>query len=187
MSELPDLRDIPVIVVTAKGDFESIEKAYKCSLVKSYIAKPFERGNLLAVVQSVIEGGTEKKPKGKRKKRVKAGVYREIFESYPEGIALLDEENNVLKVNNAFEAMTGFSEDELLGSENFAELLKPQDEEGNRLLISEAFRACFCDDPRSTAIFNIINRSGVRLRVVATVFKTESKTTVIVLRNITDG
>jgi PAS domain S-box-containing protein len=185
MEKNPKLSSIPVVVVTAKGDFESIETAYKCSIVKNYIAKPFEKENLLKIIKEVLKTEKTQKPRKKLTKSLKEGLYKEIIESYPEAIVILDDENAVLNVNNAFEAMTGFKKEEVISSRNLPELLKPQDDEGNVILFSEAFRACYCDDPMSTAVFNIINRSGVKLRVVSTVFKTKSKVTVIVLRNIT--
>jgi len=181
----PRTSNIPVIVVTAKGDLQHIEEAYRCASVKSYIAKPFDRRTLLKTVALVIESKEEgvrrRKPIGKVKER----LYEEIIRDYPEGIAVLDRENVVVDVNNAFEALTGFTRGEVLGAGNLPELLGPEDENGNRVLVSDAFRACFCDDPVSTAEFNITHKSGVKLRVVSTVFKTSSGMTVIALRNVT--
>jgi PAS domain S-box-containing protein len=101
-------------------------------------------------------------------------VYKEIIDGYPEGIVLLDRDNIVVDVNDAFVAITGFLKKDVLGLKNLPELLKPQDDEGGKILVSEAFRACFCDDPISTAVFNIVNSKGMKMKVVSTVFKTKS-------------
>src|SRR3989304_8731916 len=175
----PRTSKIPIIVVTAKGDFESIEKAYKCGSVKNYVAKPFERSTLLTTITEVLETGKTRAEKKAASKTIHEGVYREIIDGYPEAIVLLDNENTILDVNNTFEAITGFSKDEEVGSRDLPGFLKPQDDNGNMLLVSEAFRACFCDDPISTATFNIINKNGMKLKVITTVFKTKSKMTVV--------
>ncbi len=187
LEERPDTRHIPIVVITAKGDLSSIQKAYKCDSVKNYIAKPFEKENLLKTISHVIESKKAGKKEKKALLKIKDYVYREIFENYPEGLVLLNSDNAVVDLNSAFEAMTGLSKKEVLGAKNLPELLRPTDDEGNWVLVSDAFRACFCDDPISTAIFNITNKEGLKLKVVCTIFKTGSKITVIVFRNITQG
>lgn len=182
----PMIQHIPIIVVTAKGEIETIEKAYKCSSVVNYIAKPFEREHLLKVVGGVFE---QKKTAAKKVKpeKVPDVLFKKIFEHYPEGMAILDEKNVISDVNGSFEAITGYNRDVLIGNSNFFELLKPQDDEGHRLLMSEAFKACFCEDPTSTAIFTIINKEGVKIKVVATIFKPLPTRPVMILRNITSN
>ncbi len=180
----PKTRDIPIIVITVKGDFESIERAYKHPAVKNYIAKPFEKKNLLKMIRAVLESGHAPKPRKTRPPRLKERVYKAIIERYPEGMMILDNENRVLKVNNTFEAMTGYSKEEFIGRWDFPDIIKPQNEKGHILLLSEAFKACFCDDPTSTAIFNITNKSGVKIKVVSTVFKPDPEITVVIFRNI---
>ncbi len=186
MQASPSMKNIPIVMVTAKGDLENVEKAFKCPSVKSYIAKPFENEVLIKTVEDVIKKKTDGKGQKKSAQALNREVYKEIYEGYPEGVAILDSNNVVLEINNSFEAMTGFSKKEVIGVQNLPELLKPEDDQGNRLLVSEGFKACFCDDPVSTATFNIVNKNGLRLKVMSTVFKTKSRITVIVLRNITE-
>jgi len=177
----PVLRDIPVIVVTAKGDFDSIEKAYKYSPVRAYIAKPFDNTTLLKTIKDVLGKETVQPPKKMSTKKLKDQIFREIIERFPEGIVLLDDKNTVLKVNNSFEGMTGFSKTEVVGYGNLPELLKPLDDYGNMLLTSEVFKACYSNDPSSTSTFNIINKQGIKLKIDSTIFKIKPKITVIVL------
>jgi PAS domain S-box-containing protein len=185
LGDNPKTSKIPIIMVTVKGDFESIENAYKCMSVKNYITKPFEKENLIKIVGDVLESEKEPAPRKKHPRGVKTGIYKEIVESYPDGIVIMNSENTVIDVNDSFEGITGFLKEDVLGAKNLPELIKPQDDEGNTILVSEAFRACFCDEPTSTSVFNIINKNGVKIKVACTVFKIKSKTTVIVLRNIT--
>lgn len=182
----PMIQHIPIIVVSAKGELETIEKAYKCSSVVNYIAKPFEREHLIKTIGEVFE---QKKAKSKKVKtrRVSGGLFKKIYETYPEGMAILDDKNVIREVNGAFEAITGYNRNELIGISSFFDLLKPQDDEGHMLLMSEAFKACFCEDPTSTAVFNIISKAGVKVKVVSTIFKPKPNSPVIILRNITSN
>ena len=179
-------RKIPIIIITAKGDLESIEKAYHFSQVKSYIAKPFQNKELLKTINEVLETKKGLGPKKGASKTIKPEVYKEIIKYYPEGIVILNGDNSVLFVNDAFEAITGFSNEDVLSVKNLPDLLKPYDDEGNKILTSEAFKACYCDKPISTAIFNIKNNKGIMIKIVTTIFKTKD-VTVISLRNITDS
>ncbi len=177
----PSIRSTPVIVVTAKGDFDSIEKAYKYSSVRAYIAKPFDKTTLLKTIKDVLRKEKATVPKKRPIKKLNDEIFREIIERFPDGIVLLDSKNTVLTVNNSFEGMTGFSKAEVVGYENLPELLKPLDDEGNLLLASEVFKACYCNDPSSTSTFNMINKQGIKLKIDSTIFKIKSKITVIVL------
>jgi PAS domain S-box-containing protein len=177
----PVLKSIPIIVVTAKGDFDSIEKAYKYSPVRNYITKPFDNKTLLKTIKDVLRKETTPVPKKRPTKKLNDEIFREIIERFPDGIVLLDDKNTVLAVNISFEGMTGFSKKEVVGYGHLPELLKPLDDEGTLLLSSEVFRACFCNDPSSTSTFNIINKHGIKLKINSTIFKIKSKITVIVL------
>jgi PAS domain S-box-containing protein len=177
----PLLKNIPIIVVTAKGDFDSIEKAYKFNTVRNYITKPFDNTTLLKTINGVLRKGKAEIPKKRPTKKISSEIFREIIERFPDGIALLDNKNTVLTVNNSFEGMTGFSKEEVIGYGVLPELLRPLDDEGAPLLNSEVFKACYSNDPSSTSTFNIINKQGIKLKLNSTVFKTKSRITVIVL------
>jgi PAS domain S-box-containing protein len=175
------MRNIPVIVVTVKGDFDSIEKAYKYSPVMAYITKPFDSINLLKTLKAVLRKEKAQVPKKRTSKKLKDEIFRDIVERFPDGIVLLDDKNTVLTINNSFEGMTGFSKKEVVGHRNLPEILKPLDDEGTLLLTSEVFKACYSNDPSSTSTFNIINKQGIKLKINSTIFKIKSKITVIVL------
>jgi CheY-like chemotaxis protein len=80
MQANPDTKNIPVIVVTVKGDFGSIETAYKCSPVKNYITKPFERKNLLNIISQVLGKEEAQLKSAKPPKPLREAVYKEIID-----------------------------------------------------------------------------------------------------------
>ncbi len=50
-----DLRDVPIIFVTARSDAESMNAGFKAGGIL-YLSKPFNSGKLLAMVKAVIGG-----------------------------------------------------------------------------------------------------------------------------------
>ena len=50
---IPDLTDVPVIMVTSKGDIESLQEAFDAGAM-DYITKPFQKLELLARVRSAL-------------------------------------------------------------------------------------------------------------------------------------
>lgn len=61
-----------------------------------------------------------------KKLAIKEEHYRKIFETAPVGIMLEDSEGNILEVNDRLCEMTGYSEEELVGSSIFETVVTPE-------------------------------------------------------------
>ncbi|MCG6895183.1 MAG: SpoIIE family protein phosphatase [Desulfobacteraceae bacterium] len=85
IKRFPDLHDVPVIMVTAKGDIESLQAGFDAGAM-DYITKPFQKPELLARVRSAL---TLKKETDRRKAReleiadIGARIQRSLLRAKP--------------------------------------------------------------------------------------------------------
>ena len=90
------------------------------------------------VVQSVFRDMSERK-QADEKLRLSEERFRKIFEDGPIGMAIVDLEHQLVKVNAAFCQMLGYTEPELVGT-TIATITYPEDMPKNRELIKRAIK-----------------------------------------------
>ncbi len=93
--------DIPIIIITSKGDIKNLEKAFKAGAT-DFIEKPFHRIELIARVRSAI---TLKREMDKRKKREHELIERE--RELLEINRLLELANQSYLKSSAMDGLTG--------------------------------------------------------------------------------
>ncbi|MDI9624421.1 MAG: methanogen output domain 1-containing protein [Methanothermobacter sp.] len=98
--------DIPVVYLTAHSDKETLERA-KLTEPFGYLIKPFEDRELHSVIEVAIY-----KHMMDSKLRMSEKRYRKLAESSPDLIMLLDRNERIVFLNNAFERVTGFPKKE---------------------------------------------------------------------------
>jgi diguanylate cyclase (GGDEF)-like protein/PAS domain S-box-containing protein len=101
----PASRDIPVIFVTAKGDFLDQKEGFELGAV-DYIVKPFD----IEIVRLRVHTQLRLK-QAENKLKLAASV----FSNAREGIMITDALGNIVDVNETFSRITGYSRAEALG------------------------------------------------------------------------
>jgi PAS domain S-box-containing protein len=116
--------DIAVILVSGQNDTASVRKALKIGAY-DYVVKPATAGEILMTVHGALkkrEGYLqEQTDKQSLQEKIEVGqmqyiLFKDIVESTIDGIMITDLENRIISVNPAYENLTGFPHDELIGS-----------------------------------------------------------------------
>ncbi len=121
--------DLPVLMLTAKSELQDLVQGLECG-ANDYISKPFARRELLARVQAQLKVGLAHKTLAENQ-RLKQEVERRrqieydlrqiqyrlggILNSVPEAMLVVNENAEISFSNQAFEKLTGYRSDELLG------------------------------------------------------------------------
>ena len=112
-----DNYEVEVRLQTKNGDYKWIK----------VIGRVVERGNNLEPKRAVgIHLDIDERKRMERKFQEQRAYFEQLFAESTEGIILLDNDGNVLKVSNYFEELFGYEEEEILG-ENIDDLILPED------------------------------------------------------------
>lgn len=130
--------DIPVIMFTGTGGEEVAVEAMKYGLDDYVIKTPAHYRRLPAAVASALERGRGRAAVREHEEAVAAlaeseARFRALFESAQVGICITDRTGRILEVNSAYEALLGYTSDELRGT-TFFEYTHPDDVSENRRL-----------------------------------------------------
>ncbi|MEE8167918.1 MAG: response regulator [Candidatus Hydrothermarchaeales archaeon] len=178
------LKELPIIMVTVKKGFDDIEKGYRLG-VNDYIAKPFSRDILIKCIKEI--SGLERKEGTVARKlpKIESGVFEALFYRNPDGVVLVDDEEGIVAVNPALEALIGWKSKELVGRMTCTELFTCHDPDGNRLMETECLRALYAPEHASYSEFYITSKQGVDIPVGAYVFRLHMEgLSAIFLRNL---
>ena len=116
--------DIAVILVSGHNDTAQVRRALK-SGAYDYLVKPSTAGEIVATVDAALKKRQqylkEKIDRQSLRERVEIGMVESIFfedivRSTIDGIMITDLENRIIMVNPAYEQLTGFLRQELMGT-----------------------------------------------------------------------
>ena len=125
--------DIAVILVSGQNDTAQVRRALKNGAY-DYLVKPSTAGEIVATVDAALKKRQqylkEQTDRQSLRERVEIGMvesilFEDIVRSTIDGIMITDLENRIIMVNPAYERLTGFLRQELIGT--IPEILK-----GNR-------------------------------------------------------
>lgn len=166
----PKNKDTSIIMVTVKREMGEIERGYRLG-VNNYITKPFKREVLIKTVRQLLSTGKKTRRAPKPPPMIGEEVYRAIFHRHPEGILLVGEDELIVSMNAAAEAITGWKAKEVAGQMTCDELFKSHDAEGNVLIASECLRALYNPDEAVTqSEFYINTKDDMEIPISAEVF-----------------
>ncbi|MGY2802227.1 PAS domain S-box protein [Thermostichus sp. MS-CIW-25] len=99
-------------------------------------------GNVIGMIASVQDLTQEKELQNQQQKlqhslQYQQDLFQSLFEQAPVGIAVTDAAGHLLKVNQSFCQLTGYTEAELLGM-NYADLTHPEDLRQEAIYVEEA-------------------------------------------------
>ncbi|MEK7851694.1 MAG: response regulator, partial [Deltaproteobacteria bacterium] len=112
IKEIESLKDIPVIVVTARANDENLSLAFKKG-ASDYIKKPINKIELLARVRSALRLGQEINERRKAEESLRA--FEKAIENMQIGVTITDLKGDILYVNPADAKMHGYDPYELPG------------------------------------------------------------------------
>ena len=116
--------DIAVILVSGQNDTNLVRKALKNGAY-DYVVKPATAGELITTVYGALKKREnylqEQTDKQSLREQIEIGqmqyvLFKDIVESTIDGIMITDLENRIISVNPAYEKLTGFRREELMGS-----------------------------------------------------------------------
>jgi PAS domain S-box-containing protein len=116
--------DIAVILVSGQNDTGLVRKALKNGAY-DYVVKPATAGEILTTVYGALKKREnylrEQNDKQNLREKIEVGqmqyiLFKDIVESTIDGIMITDLENRIISVNPAYERLTGFMHEELIGS-----------------------------------------------------------------------
>lgn len=122
--------DIAVILVSGQNDTAQVRRALK-SGAYDYLVKPATAGEIVATVDAALKKRQqylkEQTDRQSLRERVEIGMvesilFEDIVRSTIDGIMITDLENRIIMVNPAYERLTGFMRQELMGT--IPEILK---------------------------------------------------------------
>ena len=125
--------DVAVILVSGQNDTAQVRRALKNGAY-DYLVKPSTAGEIVATVDAALKKRQqylkEQTDRQSLRERVEIGMvesilFEDIVRSTIDGIMITDLENRIIMVNPAYERLTGFLRQELMGT--IPEILK-----GNR-------------------------------------------------------
>jgi PAS domain S-box-containing protein len=110
--------DIPVVYITASSDDATLSRA-KITEPFGYILKPFdERGLYTTIEMALYKHQSEKRIRNSEER------FRLLYDYAPVAFQSLDADGHLLRVNNAWQALFGYSQEEVHGHW-FGEFLAP--------------------------------------------------------------
>ena len=127
----PRLNEIPVVFVTAAREGKEIRIRALESGAEAFLAKPIDESELKAQISAMVRIKEAHQQKRTETQRLEALVQEKTQElqrinatlrvsdqalkAISQGVIITDPHQNILSVNKAFEAMTGYREPEVLG------------------------------------------------------------------------
>jgi PAS domain S-box-containing protein len=112
---------IPVVYLTAYADKKILEEA-KTTGPYGYIVKPFTEAELFTTIEIALYKHTLE-----MRLRESEEKFRDLFESANDVIIIVDKKGFVIDANCRTEELTGFTHEELIGSNIFYDILVPED------------------------------------------------------------
>lgn len=103
----PGTRSIPVIFVTAKSSEEDIARGLALG-IQGYITKPFEREELYKAIRDALQEGFH--PEG-------YDYLESLFDVVSAPILVWDDHLRIIRLNHAFERLTGYETGEIVGKD----------------------------------------------------------------------
>ena len=119
ISRRPDLKGIPILIITGMNDSESIHRAFEAG-ASDFITKPLNFLLLLPRVQNLLSYTNTMKNLRASEERL-----RQVLQNMPVMLKARDEDGNFLIWNRECENVTGFKADEIIGNPHAMELLYP--------------------------------------------------------------
>ncbi len=116
--------DTPFIIITDKNDGDIAMEAMNMGADRYFIKEGEPEDYLEFLSKAIIKEIDHHREK--RDRQLKETYFRDLFENSPEAIVLLDNEDVVLKANEAFEDMFGYDRYEIKG-EKINDLIVPED------------------------------------------------------------
>jgi len=107
LHEQAETSDIPVVMITALHDSDSVDEAYQAGAVE-YITKPINWPVLRHRVSTLLTARQSQAALEQSEAR-----FRSIYEHSAIGIAVTDAQGHILAVNPALQKILGYSEEEL--------------------------------------------------------------------------
>ena len=116
--------DIAVILVSGQNDTGLVRKALKNGAY-DYVVKPATAGEIITTVYGALKKREnylqEQTDKESLREKIEIGqmqyiLFKDIVESTIDGIMITDLENRIISVNPAYEKLTGYQGEELMGS-----------------------------------------------------------------------
>jgi|GEM_PF-2685768 len=130
LAERPTLRDIPVLLLTARADEETRIDALRQG-AQDFLAKPFSVDELKARVDNLIRT-KQAADVVRRGKRVSEEKYRQLMDGARDGIFILTVEGVILDANRRAEEFCGCPGASLIGM-HFEEAFEGRDPRGAKL------------------------------------------------------
>ncbi len=118
--EIKKFLDIPIIYLTAYGDYETLQNA-KFTEPHAYILKPFNEKEIRYAIEIALH-----KHKMELKIKEKEKKFRLMYYKSPLAYQLLDEDGYIIDVNQTWVNVLGYSLEEVIGH-NFTEFLLSAD------------------------------------------------------------
>lgn len=112
IKEIESLKDIPVIVVTARASDENLSLAFKKG-ASDYIRKPINKIELLSRIRAALRLRQEINERRKAEESLRA--FEKAIENMQIGVTITDLKGNILYANPADAKMHGFEQFELPG------------------------------------------------------------------------
>ncbi len=119
-----DYPDTAVILVSGQSDIAAVRKALKNGAY-DYVLKPATAGEIITTVYAALKKRDvhlqEKAHRQSLQEKLEIGqmqyiLFKDIVDSTIDGIMIADLENRIITVNPAYERLTGFDRQELIGT-----------------------------------------------------------------------
>ncbi|NOY76505.1 MAG: PAS domain S-box protein [Calditrichaeota bacterium] len=149
-------RDIPIIMLTARGD-NGIDRVSMFEKgLAAFLIKPFGHRELINVIENVLQLNDVRRQNMALQEEIRQTEYkyRDLIENANDLIFTLDEKGYFKFVNTQLEPLTGYSEEEWKNQSVF-DVVFPEDRE----IVIQAFQECLFGNCR-TVEFRIQHKMG---------------------------
>lgn len=114
LRKMPGGRDVPIAMVTGVHDDISIRRAYQCGAT-DFITKPISWGTVSNRTRYLLRSHLAMRELALAAARSRLSA--KVFEASNDAILICDQQNRIVSVNRAFEAITGYVASEVLGED----------------------------------------------------------------------
>jgi len=151
-----DYRDIPVIMLTARGDDGINRESMFEKGLAAFLVKPFGHRELINVIENVLQLNEVRRQNMALQEEIRQTEYkyRDLIENANDLIFTLDKEGRFQFVNRQLEPLTGYSQIEWQKKSIF-DVISPDD----RKMVRQAHQECLLGNC-STIEFRIRHKSG---------------------------
>lgn len=165
----PRIRDTPVIMVTVRDNISDIERGFNLG-VDQYIIKPFKKDVLRRYVNEVLTL-QERKPSPEKEVSIDDSVYLELFSKNPTSVIILDDNYDVLDINPAAEALTGWKKGDLVSKVKISHALVLYDKKTKDQLVFPEYAKELDGKKALSFEFILLSKSGIEVQVKSEIFK----------------